>query len=76
MLSFLKKKARFRQCKLLTFANLSLRDLSLLNSLVLSSFLNLSKKLIINCLVNNASKIEDANKKTRLKMLENASLFR
>ena len=75
MLFFSREKARSRQYKLLTFANIFLRNLLLFDLLILL-FLNLSKKLIINCLVNNASKIEDANKKTRLKMLENASLFR
>jgi hypothetical protein len=75
MLFFLKEKARFRRCKLLTFANVFLRNLLSSNSLILS-FLNLSKKLIINYLIKNASKIEDANKKTRLKMLKNANLFR
>ena len=52
-----------------------LRDLSSFNSLALS-FLSLSKELVIDCLVKNASNVEDANKKTRLKVLENASLFR
>jgi len=56
------------------FANMSLRNLLLFNLSILS-FLSLSKELIINCLIKNANKIEDANKKTRLKMLEDADLF-
>jgi len=52
-----------------------LRNLSSSNSLVLS-FLSLSKKLIIDCLDKNANKIEVANKKTSLEMLEDANLFR
>jgi len=68
MLFFLREKARFRRCKLFTFANVSLRDFL--------SFLNLSKELIINCSIKNANNVEDANKKTKLKMFKNASLFR
>jgi len=75
MLCFLKEKARFRRCKLLTFANTFLRDL-LLSNLSILLFLNLSKELIINCSIKNASKIKDTNKKTKLKMFKNASLFR
>ncbi len=75
MLFFLKEKARFRRCNLLTFANTFLRDL-LLSNLSILLFLNLSKELIINCSIKNASKIKDTNKKTKLKMFKNASLFR
>ncbi len=75
MLFFLREKARSRQYKLLTFANMFLRNLLLFNLLILL-FLNLSKELIINCLIKNKSKIKDTNKKARLKILENASLFR
>jgi len=53
----------------------SLRDL-LSSNLSILSFLSLSKELIIDCLIKNASDVEDASKKTRLKMLKNASLFR
>ncbi len=74
MLSFLREKARFRRCRLLTFANVFLRNLSSSNLSILL-FLSLLKELIINCLAKNASNVEDANKKTRLKMLKNASLF-
>ncbi len=56
------------------FVNLSLRNLLLSNSLILL-FLSLSKELIINCLVNNANKIKDASKETRLEILEDANLF-
>ncbi len=56
------------------FANMSLRNLLLFNLSILS-FLSLSKELIINCLIKNANKIEEANKKTRLKMLEDVDLF-
>jgi len=52
-----------------------LRNLLSFNSSILS-FLYLSKELIINCLIKNASNVEDANKKTRLKMFKNANLFR
>ncbi len=52
-----------------------LRDLLSFNSSILS-FLNLSKELIINCLIKNVNKIKDANKKMKLKMLKNANLFR
>ncbi len=75
MLSFLKEKARFRRCKLLMFANMFLCDL-LSSNLSILSFLNLSKELIIDYLVKNESKIENANKKTKLKILKDASLFR
>jgi hypothetical protein len=74
MLSFLREKTRFRRYRLLTFANMSLRNLSLFNLSILL-FFNLSKELIINCLIKNANKIEDASKKTRLKMLKDANLF-
>jgi len=74
MLSFSREKTRFRRYKMLTFANVFLRNLSLFNSSILS-FLNRSKELIINCLIKNASKIEDANKEAKLKVLENTSLF-
>ena len=53
---------------------MSLRNLLLFNLSILS-FLSLSKELIINCLIKNANKIEEANKKTRLKMLEDVDLF-
>jgi len=43
--------------------------------LLILLFLSLSKELIINYLVKNASKIEDTNKKTRLKILKDANLF-
>ncbi len=75
MLFFLREKARSRRCKLLTFANVFLRDSSSFNSLILL-FLNLSKELIIDYLIKNANNVKDVNKKTRLKMFENASLFR
>jgi len=75
MLSFLKEKARSRRYKLLMFANMFLRNLLSSNLLILS-FLSLSKELIIDYLVKNASKIENANKKTKLEMLKDASLFR
>jgi len=52
-----------------------LRDLLSSNSPTLS-FLSLSKELIIGYLVKKKNKIEDANKKTSLEMLEDASLFR
>jgi hypothetical protein len=51
-----------------------LRNLLSFNSLVLS-FLNLSKELIIDCLIKNVDNVENANKKTRLKMFKNANLF-
>ncbi len=75
MLFFSREKARSRQYKLLTFANIFLRNLLLFDLLILL-FLNLSKELIIDCLIKNESKIKDTNKKARLKILENASLFR
>jgi len=75
MLSFLKEKARSRRYKLLMFANMFLCDLLSSNSSILS-FLSLSKELIIDYLVKNTSKIENANKKTKLKILKDASLFR
>ncbi len=75
MLFFLREKARFRRCRLLTFANVFLRDLLSFNSPILS-FLSLSKELVINCLIKNANNVEDANKKTRLKMFKNVDLFR
>ncbi len=50
-------------------------DLSLFNSLILL-FLNLSKELIIDCLIKNANKIKNVNKKTKLKILKNTNLFR
>ncbi len=75
MLFFLREKARFRRCKLLTFANVFLRNLLSFNLSILS-FLNLSKELIIDCSIKNASNVENANKKTKLKMFENANLFR
>ncbi len=75
MLSFSREKACFRRCKLSTFVNVFLRDLLSFNLLVLS-FLNLSKELIIDYLIKNVNKIEDANKKIRLEILKNANLFR
>jgi hypothetical protein len=75
MLFFLREKARSRRCKLLTFVNVFLRNLLSFNLSILS-FLSLSKELVINCLAKNANKIKNANKKTKLKMLKNASLFR
>jgi len=75
MLFFLREKARFRRCKLFTFVNVFLRDLSSFNSSTLL-FFNLSKELIINYLIKNANNVEDANEKTRLEMLKNANLFR
>ncbi len=75
MLFFFREKACFRRCKLLTFTNTFLRDL-LLPNLSILLFLSLSKELIINCSIKNASKIEDTNKETKLKMFKNASLFR
>jgi len=52
-----------------------LRNLLLLNLSILL-FLNLSKKLVINYLSKNASKIEVVNKKTNLEILNDANLFR
>ncbi len=75
MLFFLREKARFRRCRLSMFANVFLRNLSSFNSSILL-FLSLSKELIIDCLTKNASKIENANEKTRLKVFKNANLFR
>jgi len=74
ILFFLREKARSRQHKLLTFANMFLRNL-LSSNLSILLFLSLSKELIIDYLIKNANKIENANKKTRLKMFEDASLF-
>ncbi len=74
MLFFSREKARFQRCKLFTFANVFLRDLSSSNSSILS-FLSLSKKLIINYLIKNASNVEDANEETKLEMFKNANLF-
>jgi len=54
---------------------MSLRNLLLFNSLILL-FLSLSKELIIDCLNKNANKVEVVNKKTSLKILEDANLFR
>ncbi len=51
-----------------------LRNLLLCNLLVLL-FLSLSKKLIIDCLAKKRDKIENANKKTNLKILEDTNLF-
>jgi hypothetical protein len=51
-----------------------LRNLLLSNLLVLL-FLNLSKKSIIDCLAKKRDKVENANKKTNLKILEDANLF-
>ncbi len=74
MLFFLKEKACFRQHKLSIFINIFLRNLLLFNLLILL-FLSLLKELIINCLIKNANKIENTNKKTRLKIFEDANLF-
>jgi len=74
MLSLLREKARFRQYKLLIFANIFLRNLLLSNLLILL-FLNLSKELVINYLIKNANKIENISKKTKLKILKDANLF-
>ncbi len=74
MLFFLREKTRSRQYRLLMFANIFLRNLSLSNLSILS-FLSLSKELFIDCSIKNANKIENTNKKTRLKILENANLF-
>jgi len=52
-----------------------LRNLLLSNLLILS-FLNLSKELIIDCLNKNANKIEVVNEKTSLVILKDANLFR
>jgi len=60
---------------LLTFVNMSLRNLLLFNLSILL-FLNLSKELIIDYLNKNANKIEVVNKKTSLEMLKDVSLFR
>ncbi len=73
MLLFLREKTCFRQYILLIFVNIFLRDILLFNLLILL-FLNLSKKLIINCLNKNANKIENTNKKTNFKILKDASL--
>jgi len=75
ILSFSREKARFRQYRLSIFANIFLRNL-LLSNLSILSFFSLSKELIIDCLIKNANKIEDTSKKTRLKILKNANLFR
>ena len=74
MLSFLREKACFRQYRLLIFANIFLRNLLLSNLLILL-FLNLSKKLVINCLAKNANKIKDTSKKTKLEMFKDAIIF-
>jgi len=55
MLFFLEENARFRQYKLLISVNIFLRNLLLSNLLILL-FLNLSKELVINCLIKNANK--------------------
>jgi len=57
MLFFLEENARFRQYKLLIFVNIFLRNLLLSNLLILL-FFNLSKELVINCLIKNANKIK------------------
>jgi len=57
MLFFLEENARFRQYKLLISVNIFLRNLLLSNLLILL-FLNLSKELVINCLIKNANKIK------------------
>jgi len=51
-----------------------LRNLLLFNLSILL-FFSLSKKLIINCLDKNVSKIEIVNKETSFEILEDASLF-
>ncbi len=75
MLFFLREEVRFRRCRLLTFANVFLRNLLSFDSLVLS-FLSLSNELVINCSFKNASNVKDANEKARFEMLKNANLFR
>jgi hypothetical protein len=57
MLFFLEENARFRQYKLLISVNIFLRNLLLSNLLILL-FLNLSKELVVNCLIKNANKIK------------------
>ncbi len=57
MLFFLEENACFRQYKLLISVNIFLRNLLLSNLLILL-FLNLSKELVINCLIKNANKIK------------------
>ncbi len=57
MLFFLEENARFRQYKLLIFVNIFLRNLLLSNLLILL-FFNLSKELVINCLIKNSNKIK------------------
>jgi len=74
MLSFLKEKTRFRQYRLLIFANIFLRNLLLFDLLILL-FLSLSKELIISCSIKNTNKIKNSNKKTRLEILKDANLF-
>jgi hypothetical protein len=74
MLSFLKEKTRFRQYRLLIFANKFLRNLLLFDLLILL-FLSLSKELIISCSIKNTNKIKNSNKKTRLEILKDANLF-
>jgi len=74
MLSFFKEKTRFRQYRLLIFANIFLRNLLLFDLLILL-FLSLSKELIISCSIKNTNKIKNSNKKTRLEILKDANLF-
>jgi len=57
------------------FVNVSLRNLLLFNSLILT-FFNLSKKLVIDCLDKNANKIEIVDKKIDLEIFKDANLFR
>jgi len=52
-----------------------LRNLLLFNLLALL-FFSLSKKLVIDCLDKNASKIKIVNKKTNFEIFKNANLFR
>jgi len=59
---------------LLIFANIFLRNLLLFNLSILL-FLNLLKELAINYLTKKKNKIENANKKTSLKIFKDADLF-
>ena len=56
------------------FANVSLRNLLLFNLSILL-FFSLSKELIIDCLIKNANKIKDANKRRNLRCLKTQIYF-
>ncbi len=56
------------------FAYIFLRN-SLLSNLLVLLFLSLLKELVINYLSKKKKKIQNTNKKTSLKIFENADLF-